>query len=78
MTTERRSTMKGRKNYRVMVKAYSTVLVIGAESEGEALDLALCEINYSDFEIEQSEIDGIVKDKDLERERKRANAVSFN
>ena len=65
-----------KRNYAVLVKGYSTVVVVGAKDEGEALEFARGEITSGDFEIEEMKVERVIKPEDLERSKRLANAVS--
>ena len=68
--------MSKKQNYEVMIVAYSTVVVVGAKSEEQAIDLALDEVNHSDFEIEAAEVQREIKPEELEHAKELANCVS--
>ena len=65
-----------KRNYEVLVKGYSTVVVVGAKNEEEALDVAKDELASGDFEIEEMKVEREIKPEDLERYKQLANVVS--
>jgi hypothetical protein len=64
-----------KKNYEVLVTAYATVLVIGAESEKQALEYATEDVCYGDFQMDEAEVEREVSAQNLEASRKHADAV---
>ena len=65
-----------KRNYEVLVKGYSTIVVIGAKNEEEALEVAEDEIASGDFQIEEMKVEREIKPEDLERSKQLANLVS--
>lgn len=65
-----------KKNYNVLITAYSTVLVIGAESKDKAFEYAQNEVSRGDFEIDECRIEEEVKKSELEQARRLANVVA--
>lgn len=65
-----------KKNYNVIVKAYATVLVIGAESEEKALEYASDTLRMGDMQLDEAEIKNEVKNCNLESARRFADVVS--
>lgn len=65
-----------KRNYEVLVKGYSTVVVVGAKDEEQALELASDEITSWDFEIEEMKVKREIKPENLKRSKQLANAVS--
>lgn len=65
------------KNYEVIVKAYSVVVVMGAKNASEAEELAMDAVSTGDFDVEEAFAEREITDpKDLDRARKRANCVA--
>lgn len=67
-----------RKNYEVLLKAYSVVVVVGARNEDHALEIACEEVSRGDFDIEESTIDRELKtDRGLANAKRQANRISL-
>lgn len=67
-----------KQNYEVRLVAYSTVVVVGAESDEQAIEFAINEVNSVDFEIDETEVMRQITSKDLAHAKELANCVSEN
>lgn len=65
-----------KKNYTVQIIGWSTVLVIGAESEDKALEYATNECSFGDFQMDEAKIERVVKDDEVENARRHADCVA--
>lgn len=65
-----------KQNYSVLITAYATVLVIEAEDEDEAMEFAHQVCDFGDFKHDESKVEGVVLDKDLETAKRHADVVS--
>lgn len=66
-----------KKSYEVVFKAYASVLVIDAENEDDALELAENELSTGDFEVDEFFVERVLKTPaEVAAARRRANAVS--
>jgi hypothetical protein len=69
--------MSRKKNYEVLIKAYATVVVVGAKNQDEALNWASEEISTGDFQIESAEVEREIKGNlALERAKAHADCIS--
>lgn len=50
--------------------------MIGAESEGKALEYATNECSFGDFQMDEAKIESVVKDDNLENARRNADCVA--
>lgn len=65
-----------KKNYSVIIRAYSTVVVEGASSPQEAMELAEENVRFGDFEHDESEVEMELKTKEeLDSAKRHANSV---
>lgn len=65
------------KNFEVIVTAYSTVIVVNAKDESEAMELAMDAVSTGDFDVEDARVEREIKDpSQLERAKKHANCVA--
>lgn len=74
MSTKKSKAKK--KNYNVVISAFATVLVIGAESPEQALQYANDQIHSGDFQIDESSIKEEVAPNEIENARRHADCVS--
>lgn len=65
-----------KKNYTVQIIGWSTVLVVGAESEEKALEYACNECSFGDFQMDEAKIESVVDDDGLENARRNADRVA--
>jgi hypothetical protein len=70
------SKSKQLKNYNILVTGYSSVLVLEAENEDHAYELAQEELSMGDFEIDSLQIECEVPEEEIENYRSHANCVS--
>lgn len=63
------------KNYEVNIPAYSTVLVLGAKSEEQAINLACDKVKMGDFNQDDPYIEGEVHAGDIARARLHADRI---
>lgn len=54
------------------------MVVVGAESEEQAIEFAINEVNSVDFEIDETEVMRQITSKDLAHAKELANCVSEN
>ena len=71
---EEGDTEQTKRNWKVTIEAWSTVVVIDANSEQEAIDFALNEISSGDFETGDITVEEL-KTNELESAKRHANAV---
>ena len=70
------STKTEKKNYKVLVTGFATVLVISAENESKAVEYALSEMSMGDFEMEEAKVQCEVPKEDLANARRHADCVA--
>lgn len=49
------------KNFQVLIKAYAAVVVIEAENEEKAVELALEDVSFGDFEMDEAVVEREIK-----------------
>lgn len=65
-----------KKHYKVLITGWSTVLVISAESEEEALEFATDSCNFGDFEMDEARIEQVVDEDEIDDVRSDVNCVA--
>lgn len=63
------------KNYKVNIIAYATVLVTGASSEEEALEMACDHTSYGDFQHDEASIKEEISENELADSKLHADNV---
>jgi len=65
------------KNYQILITAYTTIVVLGAEDEENAMTRAINEANFGDFKMDDASVEKeITSENDLERCIRHCDAVS--
>ena len=69
--------MSRKKNYEVIVRAFSVVVVVGAKNVDDALKLAQEEVYFGDLQFGSAEVERELKDDvALERAKYHADCIS--
>lgn len=63
------------KNYNILVTAYASVLVIGASSPEEAMQLATDQVSFGDLEMDEASVKEEVSADDLANSLRHADCV---
>ena len=75
--SESASTAASGKNYVVILSAYSNVVVVNANDEGEAMELAMDAVSTGDFNVEDARVVREIKTpEDLARSKRHADCVA--
>jgi len=67
--------MKKKKHYEVNIKAFSTVVVMDAENEKDAIMKACDAVRFGDFEMDEAEVGCVIPAQQIESSRRHANAI---
>ena len=59
-----------KKNYEISITAFTTVIVIGAESKKEAQEWACDMVDMGDLDLDSGETKRIIPDDDLENSKR--------
>jgi hypothetical protein len=68
--------MSAKKNYEILITGFATVLVVAAESEEKAMEYAINDCRFGNFQMDEASVKRIVPLGELEAARRNADLVS--